>query len=166
MPDDLYQRDFLSWSEQQAELLRRTALGERVNGVDWPHIVEEIADLGLSELNSVRSLLRQGMIHLLKMYLSPDDQAGIHWFTETDAFLADAATRFAPSMRQRIDVQDIYARTARSLRRVRDAFGASRAIPATCPWSLDQLLEGDPDTLLAVLRLAEETTARKAAAEG
>ena len=44
MPDDLYERDFLSWSEQQAELLRRTALGERVNGVDWPHIVEEIAD--------------------------------------------------------------------------------------------------------------------------
>ena len=39
---DLYEHDILLWSEQQAELLRRLARGERVNGVDWAHVVEEI----------------------------------------------------------------------------------------------------------------------------
>ena len=47
MPDDLYERDILAWSERQAELLRRVANGERVNDVDWPHVVEEIADVGI-----------------------------------------------------------------------------------------------------------------------
>jgi hypothetical protein len=32
MPDDLYDRDVLAWSEYQADLLRRLARGERVNG--------------------------------------------------------------------------------------------------------------------------------------
>jgi hypothetical protein len=58
MPDDLYERDILDWSERQADLLRRVAGGERVNHVDWPHVIEEIADVGGSELNSVRSYLR------------------------------------------------------------------------------------------------------------
>jgi Domain of unknown function DUF29 len=53
MPDDLYDRDILAWSEHQATLLRRAALGERVNDIDWAHVVEEIEDVGLSELNAV-----------------------------------------------------------------------------------------------------------------
>jgi hypothetical protein len=55
MSDDLYERDVLAWSESQAELLRRLARGERVNDVDWAHVVEEIEGVGLSELNALRS---------------------------------------------------------------------------------------------------------------
>jgi hypothetical protein len=58
MPDDLYERDILAWSARQADLLRRFAHGERVNGIDWEHVAEEIEDVGLSELNAVRSHLR------------------------------------------------------------------------------------------------------------
>ena len=65
MPDDLYHRDALAWAEQQAALLRRVARGERVNDIDWDHVVEEIEDVGLSELNAVRSYLRQILAHLL-----------------------------------------------------------------------------------------------------
>ena len=56
MPDDLYDRDILAWSEHQSVLLRRVANGERLNDVDWDHVVEEIEDVGLSELNAVRSI--------------------------------------------------------------------------------------------------------------
>jgi hypothetical protein len=38
MPNDLYDRDILAWSAQQADLLRRAARGERVNGLDWDHV--------------------------------------------------------------------------------------------------------------------------------
>jgi hypothetical protein len=60
MLDDLYDRDALAWSEHQAGLLRRVARGERVNEVDWEHVIEEIEDAGLSEL------LARGMHRLPK----------------------------------------------------------------------------------------------------
>ncbi len=47
MPDGLYERDFLLWSEAQADLLRRLAAGELVNAaVDWPNLIDEVWDLG------------------------------------------------------------------------------------------------------------------------
>jgi hypothetical protein len=40
MPDDLYERDILVWSEKQAALLRRLARGEGLNeAVDWDHVI-------------------------------------------------------------------------------------------------------------------------------
>jgi len=74
MPDDLYERDILTWSEHQAELLRRLARGERVNGVDWAHVVEEIEDVGLSQFNAVQCDLRLLIVHLLKVHGWPGAQ--------------------------------------------------------------------------------------------
>jgi hypothetical protein len=148
MPDDLYERDILIWSERQAELLRRIANGERVNDVDWPHVIEEIADVGSAEFNSVQSYLRQAMMHLFKLHHSPGDLSEDHWRTEIDTFLADAEQRFSPSMRQRIDLEAIYAKArTRSLRR-----SADQVLPQACPWTLGELLIGDVDALLAALR--------------
>jgi Domain of unknown function DUF29 len=66
MPNDLYDRDVLTWSEHQADLLRRLARGEQVNDVDWEHVVEEIEDVGLSELHAVAGYLEQILVHLLR----------------------------------------------------------------------------------------------------
>jgi hypothetical protein len=147
MSDDLYDRDILIWSERQAELLRRVANGERVNDVDWPHVIEEIADLGSAEFNSVRSYLRQAMMHLFKLSSSPRDLAREHWLTEIAAFLGDAGQRVSPSMRQRIDFASIYA----NARRQRLRIVKGRVLPLECPWTLDELLDSDFDTLLAAL---------------
>src|ERR1700676_986513 len=98
MPNDLYDRDILIWSEQQADLLRRLERGERVNGVDWAHVVEEIEDVGLSELHSVQSYLNLMLVHLLKIHGSQGGQAIGHWRSEIVAFQKNAARRFAPSM--------------------------------------------------------------------
>ena len=147
MPNDSYEHDILSWSERQADLLRRVANGERVNEVDWPHVIEEIADVGLSELHAVRSFLRQAMVHLLKAHLAPQDPARDHWLAEIDTFLDDAQLRFAPSMRQRIDLDALFLKAAR--RATRQTPG--RTIQETCPWTLEALLAGDTDALLATL---------------
>jgi hypothetical protein len=59
MPDGLYDYDdydILIWSEQQADLLRRLERGEGVNRVDLVHVVEEIEDVGLSELHSFKAI--------------------------------------------------------------------------------------------------------------
>ena len=42
-----YHTDILTWSEQQAGLLRRVGAGEPINDqVDWDHVVEEIETSG------------------------------------------------------------------------------------------------------------------------
>lgn len=140
MPDDLYDRDILSWSEHQADLLRRLARGERVNDVDWPHVVEEIEDVGRSELHAVQSHLYQLMVHLLKVRLAPDSQSMNHWRGEIVAFQKSAARGFAPSMRQRIDLAQIYGDAIEQLEASGYRGTSSPPWPAACPFTLDQLL--------------------------
>jgi Domain of unknown function DUF29 len=140
MPDDLYDRDILAWSAQQAELLRRAALGERVNGVDWDHVIEEIEDVGISELNAVRSYLRQMLVHLLKLQGWPNSPSAAQWRVEIAAFQADAAQRFAPSMRQKIDLDKLYQRAVEQLEGVDYDGLQPLGWPAQCPCTLEQLL--------------------------
>lgn len=140
MPSDLYDQDILVWSGQQAELLRRLARGERVNGIDWAHVVEEIEDVGLSELNAVRSYLRLMLAHLLKIRAWPDSPSVNHWRSEIAAFQADAVQRYAPSMRQRVDLAALYRQAVDQVEGLSHDGQAAGAVPATCPFTLDQLL--------------------------
>jgi hypothetical protein len=160
MPDDLYERDILTWAEQQAALLHRLANGERVNdAVDWPHVIEELHDVGLSELRACESLLRQALVHLLKLHAWPAGPAA-HWRGEIVGFLADAQSRFAPSMRQRIDVDALYRKALRQLR-AEAQYGPGPMLPDTCPFTLDALLAdaADPADLAALLSIAPPTGA-------
>lgn len=155
MPDGLYEHDALAWAEQQADLLRRLAAGERLNAaVDWPHVIEEVQDVGLSELRACRSLLRQALTHLLKLQAWPGSQAAAHRHDEAGVFLADAEDRFTPSMRQRIDLDELYARALHLARAASDSTARPpSSLPETCPFALDDLLAGRPDVtgLLAKL---------------
>ena len=152
MPDGLYEHDALAWAEQQATLLRRLAAGERVNdAVDWPHVIEEVQDVGLSELRSCRSLLLQAMIHLLKLHAWPGSRSAAQWRSEAGAFLDDAEQRFTPSMRQRVELELLYAKALRRAREATDAAGTSQLLPDACPFGLDELLAGDLAGLTAKL---------------
>ena len=148
MPDGLYERDALAWSEHQAALLRRLAAGERLpEAVDWANVIEEVADVGLSELRTCRSLLRRAMLHLLKLHAWPDSLASSHWRGEVGTVLADTEDRFAPSMRQRIVLDELYAKALHLAQRATDASGEPRPLPKACPFVLDELLAGDLDAL-------------------
>lgn len=152
MPDGLYEHDALAWADRQAALLRRLAAGEGVNeAVDWPHVIEEVQDVGLSELRACQSLLQQAMVHLLKLHAWPSSQAAGHWRDEVGAFLDDAARRFTPSMRQRISLDDLYAAARRRAGVATDGTGAPRPLPDACPFGLDELLAGDLAELVAKL---------------
>jgi hypothetical protein len=152
MPDDLYDRDILAWSEHQVALLRRAARGERVNDIDWAHVVEAIEDVGLSELNAVHSYLRQILVHLLKLHGWPTLAACRHWRSEIVAFQTDAQHRFAPSMRQRIDVEAIYARAMLQIAPLRHGGRPALAAPPTCPVTLDALLTASCEELEVAFR--------------
>jgi hypothetical protein len=149
MPDGLYERDILSWSQHQADLLRRLARGERVNDVDWEHVVEEIEDVGLSELHAVESFLDLMLVHLLKIHRWPDSPSVDHWRAEVGSFQKNAARRFAPSMRQRIDVAKLYADALEQLEGVRYDGAPAHPVSATCNFTLDMLLTERRATLEA-----------------
>jgi hypothetical protein len=154
MPDGLYEHDALAWAEQQADLLRRLAAGERLNAaVDWPNVIEEVQDVGLSELRSCRSLLRQALVHLLKLHAWPGSQAAAHWRDEVAGFLDDARDRFAPSMRQRLDLDDLYADASDRVQAGTDDAGAARPLPEGCPFTLDELLAKRRDVAALAAKL-------------
>ncbi len=153
----LYERDALAWAEQQAALLDRIAAGERLNeAVDWPNVIEEVRDVGLSGLRTCRSLLRQAMLHLLKLlklHAWPDVSAASHWRDEVGVFLVDAEDRFTPSMRQRIDLDDLYAKVLRLVRQMTDTSGKARPLPETCPFTLDELLSTQTEIAALIIEL-------------
>jgi hypothetical protein len=157
MLDSLYERDVLVWSQHQAELLRRLGRGERVNDVDWVNVAEEIEDVGLSELHSVESDLTLIMVHVLKIQASRDDPVVDHWYSETAAFQDNAQVRFTPSMRQRIDLAALYGKALRRLRIGDRRNKNPRPWPDANPFTLDQLLNGDPDDLVQGLPAANPT---------
>ncbi len=140
MPNDLYDQDVLAWSQHQAGLLRRLARGEQVNNVDWEHVVEEIVDVGLSQLNAVQSYLRLMLVHLLKVRGWPESPAVGHWRGEIVSFQADAAERFAPLMRQKIDLDRLYGKALAQVSAVTYEGRQRLPLPDTCPFTLDQLL--------------------------
>jgi hypothetical protein len=137
-----YDDDILLWSEHQAELLRRRAAGELVNDakIDWPNVAEEIEDVGRSELRSVESLLGQALRHMLKAEAWPLSRDAPSWRADAIDFRQQARRRFVASMRQRIDVADLYADALRTLPETLDGL-PPLPIQSGMP-TLDELLAG------------------------
>ncbi len=144
MPDSLYDRDVLAWSQHQADLLRRLGREERVNEVDWDNVAEEIEDVGLSELHAAESFLNLIMVHLLKLHAWPDSQAHGHGRGEIVGFQRNLKRRFSPSMRQRINIGELYTDAVDQLR----AGDPGVHLPHDHPFTLDDLLNGEADVLL------------------
>ena len=106
----LYDEDILMWSEQQAEVIRRLGRARRdlPNELDIENVAEEIESVGRSELAAVTSLIRQVLLHLIKLAVEVDATAVRHWRGEIVAFHNEIRHRYAPSMRQRIDFDELW----------------------------------------------------------
>ena len=153
---DLYDIDVFAWSERQAALLQGVARGERISEmVDWPNVIEEIEAMGRAELHGCESLLGQALLHLLKLHLRPDHMAAAHWRGETYGFLSAARRRFSPSMRQRIDLEELYQQAATQLRLSLDDPQGQRVMPESCPYALDDLLAAPSDVASLVAKLGQ-----------
>jgi len=112
--------------------------------LDWPNLVEEVEDLGRSELHAVVSLLSRALEHLLKVAGWPASHDAGHWKSEVATFLSDAADRWAPSMEQRVDLAMLYQR-ARARTTVTTADGQDPAwLPAENPFVISELIVAAP----------------------
>src|SRR4051812_39564184 len=136
-----YETDILLWSEHQAALLRRRAAGELVNDadLDWPNIAEEIESVGRSELHAVESLLVQALRHMLKAEGWPLSRDAPIWRADAIDFRRQARRKFVPSMRQKIDIDSLYADALAAMPESMDGQGPL-PVPEECPVTLDELL--------------------------
>jgi Domain of unknown function DUF29 len=139
-----YDTDILTWSEHQAELLRRRAAGELVNDtdLDWPNIAEEIEAVGQSQVDQIESWLFQMAVHLLKAEAWPLSLAVPHWQGEARGFRAQARRKYRGSMAQKIDLPGIYAA---ALQAIPDRMDDTPPLPVpdACPWTLDGLMNDE-----------------------
>jgi hypothetical protein len=159
----LYDDDIVTWAEQQATALRELAARpELSNVVDWDNLIEEIECLGRSEWKGVESQLTNALAHILKGFCDPGSPSTGPWAIETGNFLQDARKDFRNSMRQKIDLDEVwraaFERASRELLTYKRRIPPG--IPAECPFTLEEILAKSFDYEDAVRRLYELLDAR------
>ena len=160
----LYDDDILLWSEQQAAAIRRLARGRDVpNELDVENVAEEIESVGRSELAAVESLIEQTFVHLIRLFAEPEAASVRHGRIEILAFHSEIKRRYAASMRQRIDLDDIW-RSAReqSLLAYEGAQQQSIAeLSSRSPFALDDLIAERIDGVELAERLRQSATSKR-----
>lgn len=100
---DLYEQDFIGWTEQQARLLREAAATSNL-GLDWNNLVEEVEGLGRSQYDAVASQVRRVILHLLKLKFSAAMQPRAGWVGSVRQARAEIEARLEtdPGLRPRL----------------------------------------------------------------
>ncbi len=139
-PSGLYERDVYAWSEEQAALLR----ARRFADLDLEHVIEEIKDVGASLYREIRSRVRTIVEHLLKLEHAGAAEPRAGWERTLRTQRADLADDLTASLRPRIEANlprfyEIARIEAAAGLRQHGEPAAADALPAACPYTLDQI---------------------------
>jgi phosphoglycolate phosphatase-like HAD superfamily hydrolase len=144
----LYQTDYYAWTKQQAAALRALAEQRANSTLDLQNLAEEVESLGRSDLNTVRSQVRRIIEHLLKLEYSPTAQPRLDWRDSVDETRDDIEDHITASMFPDVaaDLDKLFGRGRRAAASGLIKHGereAATALPTSCPYSLEQILEQD-----------------------
>ncbi len=144
----LYETDFYAWTQAQAAELRRLAAARVNSTLDLENLAEEVESLGRSQLAMVRRELRRTIEHLLKLEYSPASQPRADWRHSATQAREEVEDHFTAAMGADVDAAFAkdYLRARREAAFALDKHGereAARALPQTCPYTLDQLVAHD-----------------------
>lgn len=134
-----YDDDFYRWTQSQAALLRE----EKAADLDYANLAEEIESLGKRDRRELRSRLVRLLQHLLKWRCQPERRLqGRSWERTIREQRLQLALLIAdsPSLRREVpaSVEAFYTHArARALAETRLP---ESAMPAACPWTVDQVL--------------------------
>ncbi|MGK7938649.1 MAG: DUF29 domain-containing protein [Crocosphaera sp.] len=127
----LYESDYPLWLQKQAIALKN----RDINALDWDHLLEEIEYLGNEQIHAVNNLLKQIIIHRLKLDYTSDIYSRHHWKCEINAFLDTLEDKLTNSIRNKIDLDKPYKRARRT---VLEQYNLD--LPKSCPYSLEELI--------------------------
>lgn len=135
--------DFLDWIQTQTALLR----AGRLESLDREQIAEELEDMGREQKLALQSLLRQILLHLLKLHLSPARAPRAKWIEEIIEFRDQAHARIEVTPSLAHYSPELFDKAWHQARRAAvksfDLYGERVQVPEVCPYSLEQAL--DPD---------------------
>jgi hypothetical protein len=153
---DLYEEDFLLWTQEQAKLLRSAAQHGVNLPFDWENVAEEIESLGRSDRRELRSRIATIIEHLLKLEHSTVTEPREGWLDTVERSRQEAENllKESPSLRReaseivasafgdfaRIAVDGLIRRGEIDKRRHRELL----AHPYTADQVLGQWLPGEP----------------------
>jgi Domain of unknown function DUF29 len=137
---DLYDEDFYVWTEIQADLLR----ARRFDALDLENLIEEVEGLGDAKKSAVLSNATVIVEHLLKLQYSPAQDPRSGWIDSVLEHRNRLEFDLTPRLRQILqdELARVYAiarRTAERRLRVHGEDAAAAALPATCPYTPDQI---------------------------
>ena len=131
-----YQKDFYSWTCEQAELLR----AGRFNELDVFNLVEEIETMGRSEKRELQSRLMVLLVHLLKWQYQPA-RRGRSWTLTIKGQrinLEDVVNDNPGLKPQLLDLLSNAYRLA-IVEVSKQTMLEESIFPVKCPWTLDQI---------------------------
>ena len=137
---ELYLRDETAWLEATAELVR----GGRLELVDTVSLAEYLTDMAKRDRREVRSRLAVLLHHLLKWHFQPAKRTKSWQRTViVQRHELDGAIGEGGVLRAHADevLTDQYAEAVR--RAAADTGLPRTTFPATCPWTVEQLLSAD-----------------------
>ncbi|MDZ7952988.1 DUF29 domain-containing protein [Nostoc sp. DedQUE09] len=142
----LYNQDFLVWTQQQAECLKKGRWAE----LDVEHLVEELEALGRSEQKELGSYLQVLLMHLLKCQYQPErkTKSWINTISNCRNQIQDCLED-TPSLQRFLEDREWIQKYYRRARR--DAANETQkpieTFPLECPFTMEQLL--DPEIPLS-----------------
>jgi len=132
-----YERDFYSWSLEQARLIRTGQL----TAIDRDNVAEEIESLSREQFNKLESAIRVLLLHILKWDNQPRNRSR-SWVLSIEA--------------QRLELEDVLSDNPGLKPRIAEAIGRAyrrarieaaqetgldiERFPQTCPYSYDDIV--------------------------
>lgn len=132
----MYDTDFFLWTQHQAEALR----DHKISVLDWPNLAEEVEALGRSELRMVNSLIKQIIIHKIKLDYLADKDGRKHWLKEINNFRDQLEYTLTNSLKNKIDLQKLYEKAKRDI-----LLDYELDLPNECIYPLEKILEDKKD---------------------
>jgi hypothetical protein len=139
---DLYEEDFVLWTEKIAELLKR----KEFDSVDWENLIEEVECMGRSERQAVESLLTQLIKHLLKLsyWRSQRDWNARHWIAEIAEFRSQLKKKMKTATLKNHAINSFEEAYGEARQTLIDARAIEKeAIPPEATFTLEQVLDRD-----------------------
>jgi hypothetical protein len=135
-----YDRDFYSWSLEQARLVRE---GHR-QAIDRENVAEEIESLGREQFNKLESAIRVLLVHLLKWDHQPQRRSRSRTLSidaqrvELDHVISDN-----PGLKPRIAEAIGRAYRRARIEAAKETGMEKTAFPDKCPYSWDEIVSRD-----------------------
>ncbi|WP_422138293.1 DUF29 domain-containing protein [Endozoicomonas sp. ALC020] len=140
MTQQLYETDFYSWTQQQANLIRQGRLGE----LDLDNILEEIESMGRSEYRQLSHRLDVLLMHLLKWKFQPENRsASWQGSVKEQRFRLKKLIKENPGLKPKFPEIFAEAYNAAKITAFKETGLQEATFPTQCEWRFEQVINDE-----------------------